>query len=248
MKGLILGMAMLLCLAVPSRAEELTISAAASLTNAFTELAAAFEARRPDSDTVLNFASSGALYRQIRQGAPVDVYASANPKWMDDAEADGLIIPGTRTDFAANSLVLIVPADNPAGLESVVDLAEKARNVALGTPETVPAGQYAKKSLESLGLFDDLSALLIYAEHVRQVLDYVRRGEVDAGFVYRTDAIQAGESVRITQEMPLATPVTYPVAVLADAPNPELARVFVDFLATPGAVAILEKHGFSKPK
>ena len=149
-----LCLALLLCLVASfACAEELTVSAAASLTDAFTDIEAAFEAANPDVDVIVNFASSGALYRQIEQGAPVDVYASANPKWMDEADANGFTVEGTRQNFVLNSLVLITPADNPAQVASIDDLStDRVQRISLGTPDTVPAGQYAKTSLESLGL------------------------------------------------------------------------------------------------
>lgn len=244
----LLLMPVLLCGAVCVQAEELTISAAASLTDAFNDVKQAFENVNPGVTLVFNFASSGALYRQIEQGAPVDVYASANPKWMNRAEAGGFLLAGSRRDFAANSLVLVTPADDPAQVSSHADLAaERVTRIAIGTPETVPAGQYAKTSLTTLGMFESLAPKYIFAEHVRQVLDYVKRGEVDAGFVYRTDAIRGGFEVRIVEQMELARPVTYPIAVLKDSPKQELGQRFLDFLASEQGMSLLEARGFSRP-
>ena len=242
-----LCLALVICLSgLAAHAEELTVSAAASLTDAFTDIEAAFEAAHPDVDVIMNFASSGALYRQIEQGAPVDVYASANPKWMDKAETNEFMVPGTRQNFVTNSLVLITPTDNPAQVATVNDLLEeRVTRVSLGTPDTVPAGQYAKTSLESLSLYETLEPKYIFAENVRQVLDYVLRGEVDAAFVYRTDAIQAGDEALIIETMPLDEPPTYPIAVMKTAANAEMSQAFVDFVLGPDGQAMLQARGFS---
>lgn len=229
-------------------AAELTVSAAASLTDAFNDAKAAFEAANPGVTLVMNYASSGALYRQIAQGAPVDVYASANPKWMSKAEDEGFIAPHTRRDFAANALVLVTPSADPARVGSHNDLtADRVTRIAIGTPETVPAGQYAKGSLTNLGLYETLMPKYIFAAHVRQVLDYVKRDEVDAGFIYKTDAIKGGQAVRIVQEMPLEKPVTYPIAVLKESTDKDLAQRFLGFLASDEGMAILQARGFKRP-
>lgn len=248
-KFLTLLFALFLCLgATLAQAEELTISAAASLTDAFTDMEAAFEAQNQGVDVIMNFASSGALYRQIEQGAPVDVYASANPKWMNDAETNGFVADGTRVDFAVNGLVLITPPDNPAQVASTDDLSGDAvQRIGIGTPETVPAGKYAQTSLESLGLYESLADKYIFAETVRQVLDYTLRGEVDAAFVYNTDAILAGDDVLVILQMPLNEPPRYPIAVLKTAANPDLAQAFVDFVLSPEGQAIMQARGFAAP-
>lgn len=237
-----------LLLALPAFAQELTVSAAASLTDAFDAAKAAFESKHEGVTIVINYGSSGALFRQIEQGAPVDVFAAANPKWMDRAEEAGLVEPKTRTDFARNTLVLTTPAENSAGIAKAADLLEDhVERIAMGTPETVPAGQYARESLVMLGYWDTLAFKYIYAENVRAVLDYLRRGEVDAGFVYRTDAMQGGEEVAIIEEMPLKNPVTYPIAIMKESGNKELAARFIDFLGSDEGMAILEEYGFSRP-
>ncbi|MFW5792141.1 MAG: molybdate ABC transporter substrate-binding protein [Desulfohalobiaceae bacterium] len=224
---------------------QLTVSAAASLTDAFTDIEQAFEAAHPGVNVVMNFASSGALYRQIEQGAPVDVYASANPKWMDRAEAAGFVLAGSRVAFAGNDLVLVVPRGNRAKVHFLGGLTGPlVTTVAVGTPETVPAGQYAKNALAAAGLWETLHPRLIFCESVRQVLDYLRRGEVDAGFVYRTDAVKAGDLVQVVADVQLDTPVTYPMAVLRQASETELARAFVGFVTGPQGQELLQKRGF----
>jgi molybdate transport system substrate-binding protein len=231
-----------------AQAEELIISAAASLTDAFKDIEPAFEAAHPGVDVIMNFAASGALYRQIEQGAPCDVFASANPKWMGKAVEGGFAEQAKVTVFAQNALVLSTPADNPAKIATVGDLTgEAVKTIAIGTPETVPAGQYTKAALTAAGTFETLSPKFIFAESVRQVLDYVSRGEVDCGFVYRTDAVKAGESVAIIEEIPLEKPVTYPISALKASGNPAMAQAFVDFVTSDEGMKLLEARGFKRP-
>lgn len=246
---LLAALACVVMLAVPAFAGgELTISAAASLTDAFNDVKAGFEADNPGVNLTMNYASSGALYRQIEQGAVVDVYASANPKWMNKAEEKKFAVPGTRHNFARNSLVLVTPADNPAGISGVSDLTgDKVGRISIGTPETVPAGQYAKGALVKMGLYDTLSSKYIFAESVRHVLDYVRRGEVDAGFIYGTDAVKGGDKVKIVQEIELEKPVTYPIAIMETCKDRALADKFLAFLASPKGMKLLEGRGFKQP-
>lgn len=241
---------MLACLLVmPAAAQELVVSAAASLTNAFDAVKAEFERINPDARVTTNYASSGALFRQIEQGAPVDVFASANPKWMNDAVCAGFVLESDVAVFAHNSLVLAVPAANPAAVAGVDDLRpERVRRIGVGAPDTVPAGAYAKTSLETLGMWEALQAKMIFAESVRQVLDYVRRGEVDAGLMYATDAAQGGERVNIVAALPLPKPVTYPVAPLKYSKRQELAKRFIQFILSVQGQEILAGYGFSRPE
>ena len=169
---------LLLCSAGLAQAQNLTVSAAASLTDAFNDVKMAYEQINPEVTLYMNYASSGALYRQITHGAPADVYASANPKWMNQAEAKGFIVQGTKRTFAHNALVLINPAGNPAGIDSVNELqSDRVSRIGIGTPETVPAGQYTKVALQGLTIYESLASKYIFGEDVRQVLDYSRRGE-----------------------------------------------------------------------
>jgi len=231
-----------------AKAQELIVSAAASLTDAFKDIEPAFEKAHPGVDVVMNFASSGALYRQIEQGAPADVFASANPKWMQKAIEGGFVVKGAEKVFAHNSLVLATPADNPAKVTGLADLTGAAvKSIGIGTPKTVPAGKYAQGALEAKGLYETLTPKMIFGESVRQVLDYLSRGEVDCGFVYGTDAVKAGDKVKIIAEIPLEKPVTYPIAVLKNAASADLAQAFVDFILSPEGAAKLEARGFKKP-
>ncbi len=228
--------------------QELTVSAAASLTNAFTELGTKFESLHPGTKIIFNFAASGALLQQIEQGAPVDVFASADQKTMNQAKEKKLILDDSRKDFVSNSLVLIVPAASKLSIKSAQDLTQKdVSKIALGKPETVPVGRYTQEALTNEGLWETLGPKFIPADTVRQVLDYVSRGEVDAGFVFATDAAVAKEKVRVAAKMEKHQPIVYPVAVLAATQKKELAQRFVDFILSAEGQEILSRYGFGKP-
>lgn len=239
----------LLCgLSLQAGAQDLTVSAAASLTNAFQAVARAFENARPGTRVILNFAASGPLLAQIRQGAPVDVFASADQDTMDRAEAAGLLAPGTRADFATNTLVLIVPASAAAVPRDLQALGGAAfRRVAAGTPATVPAGRYTLQAVQQAGLAAALKDKWIYGDSVRQVLNYVARGEVDAGFVYRTDALVEQDKVRVAMTVPTASRVTYPIATVAASKKAALAGEFIAFVRAAQGQALLAQHGFGRP-
>lgn len=229
-------------------AQHITVSTAASLTDAFKELGPKFEASQPGSTVRFNFAASGVLLQQIRQGAPVDVFASADQDTMDRAVAQNLIVPASRKNFATNSLVLVEPGQDGPGLKTLQDLANPAvRKIAIGKPATVPAGRYTQQTLASANLWTVLEPKFVQADSVRQVLDYVARGEVEAGFVYRTDAILFGDKVKIVLTPPGHTPVSYPIAVVSDSPHKAVAQKFVNFLSTDAAQQVLSKYGFGKP-
>ncbi len=238
-----------LAVTVPAAgAEEVVVSAAASLTDAFRDIESAFEAAHPDVDVVLNLASTGVLYRQISQDAPVDVFAAANPKWMARAVADGFTTAAAVVVFARNTLVLAVPAENAAGIRRLDDLSrDKVQRIGIGSPATVPAGAYARKALAAQGIYQGLQPKLIFCEHVRQVLDYLARGELDGGFIYRTDARRAGADVVNVAEVPLAQPITYPIAVLTGRAVSDRAQVFVDFVTGAKCAALLAARGFQPP-
>jgi len=228
--------------------QELIVSAAASLTNAFGEIGKKFEAANPGSKVIFNFGASGALLQQIEKGAPVDVFASADQKTMDQAAERGLIIPGARKDFVSNELVLIIPHGATAQVKTLQDLtAKEIGKIALGNPETVPAGRYAQEVLTNEGLWEKLKPKFIFGESVRQVLDYVSRGEVDAGFVFATDAEVAKDHVGVALEAPKHKPITYPISVVGSTKNKDLAMRFVDFVLSGEGRKILFTYGFKKP-
>ncbi|WP_029001714.1 molybdate ABC transporter substrate-binding protein [Azohydromonas australica] len=229
-------------------AQQVTVSAAASLTNAFREIGTRFEATKPSTTVRFNFAASGVLIQQILQGAPVDVFASADQETMDRGVKDKAIDASTRRDFAANSLVIITPTLGGPALSKVEDLAKaEVKRIAVGKLATVPVGRYTKQSLDSASLWTALAPKFVEADNVRQVLDYVARGEVEAGFVYRTDAELIKDKVRIALTAGGHAPVTYPVAVVAQSQQGALAREFVAFLASSEAQGILARYGFGKP-
>jgi molybdate transport system substrate-binding protein len=226
---------------------EIIVSAAISLTNAFEEIGTLFKEKQKDVRILFNFGASGDVARQIIAGAPVDVFASASPKDMDDLDQKGLIIKGTRKDFAKNSLVLIIPTKSAIHLTSFNDLRRgEIQKIAIGNPKTVPAGRYAEEGLRYFNLWDVIKDRLILAENVRQVLDYVARGEVDAGMVFSTDALVRGKEVRIVAEAPEQShrPVVYPIAVVKGSKKEVLAREFIAVVTSKEGEKILEKYGF----
>lgn len=235
-------------LSLAAHAGEVTVSAAASLTNAFRDIAPLFEAARPGAKLHFNFGASGALLAQIAKGAPADVFASADQERMDQAQAQNLIKADSRRDFVSNTLVVVMPLASGKTASKLDDLArpEFAR-IAIGLPASVPVGSYTKGALEAARLWGAIEPKMIGANNVRQALDYVARAEVDAGFVYATDAALMAAKVRVAFTVPTARPIRYPVATLAGAPNPAEAGKFVDFLLTPPAQAVLAKYGFGKP-
>ena len=229
-------------------ATEVTVSAAASLTNAFREIGAAYEKEHAGDKVHFNFAASDPLVQQIGKGAPVDVFASADQEAMDKAESLALLAPGTRRNFVTNSLVLIAPANSKLALKGIADLQQTAvTRVTMGNPASVPVGRYARQALEQARLWAAVEPKAIFGTSVRQSLDYVARGEVDAGFVYATDAIVQKDKVRVIASVPTDMPVSYPIAVIAAAPQPAAARKFADYVLSPAAQAILARHGFGRP-
>ena len=244
------ALALLLASALPvaAMAADLTVSAAASLTNAFRELAPLFETANPGTRVQLNFGASGALLQQIAKGAPADVFASADQETMDQAQKQGLVQAAQRRDFVSNSLAVIVPAAAAKVPRTVADLADPAyARIAIGLPASVPVGRYTKSVLEAASLWAAIEPKMIGANNVRQALDYVARAEVDAGFVYATDAALMPDKVRVALTVPTTRPILYPVAPLAAAPNAAMAQRFVEFLASPAAQAVLARYGFGRP-
>lgn len=232
-----------------AQAQTVTVSGAASLTAAFTDIKQAFEKANPGMKVDTNFAASGQLLAQIEAGAPVDVFASADQETMDQAQAKKLIVTASRRDFVTNALVLAKPKSggHPA-VSSMADLARPdVARVAMGQPETVPVGRYAREALTTAGLWDKLTPKIIFGSNVKQVLDYVSRGEVDAGFVFATDAKIASATVDTVAPIPTKTPVRYPLAVVAASKNQKAAQAFEDFVLGPEGQAILAKYGFAKP-
>lgn len=229
-------------------AADLTVSAAASLTNAFRELGPLFEAQNPGTSVVFNFGASDALLAQIAKGAPADVFASADQETTGRADTQKLLTAGSRRNFVANTLVMIVPGDSTLGLKAPADLQKpEVKRVAIGNPASVPVGRYTKGSLEKAKLWAVVEPKAVFAQNVRQALDYVARGEVEAGFVYATDAAIMKDKVKIVANVPTDMAISYPIASVAGSPNPDAARKFLDFVLTPAAQTVLARYGFGKP-
>jgi molybdate transport system substrate-binding protein len=242
-----LAIALLAALPLLVSAQQLTVSAAASLTDAFNEIGAKFAASHPGVTVRFNFAASGVLLQQIRQGAPVDVFASADQETVARGIDAQLLDADTKQDFAANSVVLIVPVEGAPVAKTLADLTGPAvKRIALGKPATVPVGRYAQQALESAGQWRTLEPKFVQADSVRQVLDYVSRGEAEAGFVYRTDAMLVPGKVRIVLTVEGHEPVTYPVIMVSASRQAPLAKDFIAFLSTPAAQKVLERYGFVK--
>lgn len=225
---------------------ELTLSVAASLSDVSRELAEAFAVEHPRAEFQFNLGASDALAAQIEQGAPADVFLSADPRMVDRLAESQAVLADSRTPFAGNTLVLIVPiAAWPAGLDArgfgaAAD--ERIGRLALGSPQ-VPAGRYAEEALRAAGVWDSLQGRIVPGENARQVLDYAIRGEVDAGIVYGTDALKAGGAHRVIASLPVPGR-NYVAAVTAASDAAETARGFVAFLTSNEARAILTRHGF----
>src|SRR5215470_3344757 len=243
--------ALLLLAAVsPAQAQDVTLSVAISMKDVVEELGRGFMAARPGVTLRYNFGSSGELQKQIEAGAPVDLFISAAQRQMDELQAKGLIVTASRRVFARNVLTVIKPMDSKIDIAKPADLLDaRVTKIVIGSPKTVPVGQYSEESLRALGLWDRLQPKLVFSENVRQALDYVARGEVDAGFVYTTDSAtrpqQVKEAFRPAEDT--YRPVLYPVAVVAGAKQAALAQAFIDLLVSREGLAVLQKHGFQPP-
>jgi molybdate transport system substrate-binding protein len=226
---------------------ELLVSSAVSLKEAVEAAGRRFQGDRAGVLLRYNFGASGALQKQIEGGAPVDAFLSAGQLEMDALERRGLLLAASRRVLASNSLVVIAPVDSGISLLRPSDLLRReVVRLTIGNPKTVPAGQYAEECLKTLGLWEALRPRLVLGENVRQVLEYVARGEADAGIVYVTDIATQRERVReaFRPRPDSHRPIVYPAAVVADSGSPHLAGAFVDFLAAPEGQAILARYGF----
>ena len=226
-------------------AGEITVFAAASLSDALRELAAMHQ--KANGDTVrLNLGASSLLARQIKEGAPADLFLSADEAKMDDLARAGLIDATSRRSLLSNSLVIVVAADSKLKLASAQDLASaEVHRLAVAEPETVPAGIYAREYLQKLGLWEAVAGKTVPTENVRAVLAVVESGNADAGFVYRTDALISKE-VRIAYDVPRGDGprVSYPAAVIKGGANPAGAARFLAWLASPAGKSVFAKYGF----
>jgi len=234
----------------------LTVFAAASLTDAFEEIATAFEAANPGVDVVYNFAGSQQLAAQINEGAPADVFASANNSQMQVVIEGSRVVSGAQKTFVRNRLVVITPKDNPAGIETLQDLARPGLRLILAD-SAVPVGQYSLDFLAKASALPEytesfsptvLANVVSFEDNVRSVLTKVALGEGDAGIAYTTDvALDADNIQQIAIPDELNTIASYPIAPIADSPYPELAQAFIDYVLSPEGQQVLAKYGFISP-
>ena len=225
---------------------ELTISAAASLKDAMDVIQDTYQEEHPEVRLKFNFGASGSLQQQISQGAPVDLFFSAAEDKFDLLVEEGNIAKEDGLDLLGNELVLIVPKGDQSikGFEDLIKT--EVDKMSIGTPETVPAGKYAKESLEKMGLWKDAESKVVYAKDVRQVLSYVETGNVDAGIVYKTDAL-VSDKVDIIASADPAThaPIIYPIGIIKDSKHYEAAKEFYQYLQSDDALKVFEKYGFT---
>ncbi|MDT9339488.1 molybdate ABC transporter substrate-binding protein [Trichodesmium erythraeum 21-75] len=224
----------------------LTISAAASLKDAMAEIKPIYEQKKPDISLTLNLASSGSLRQQIEQGAPVDLFISASPSHMNMLQEKGLIIDKSLRDLLKNKMVLIVPQENTASINTFQDLTKDTiKTISIGEPKSVPAGKYGQEILSYLGVYETVKQKIVFAKNVRQIVNYVTTGNVDAGIVYQTDTKDSSRA-KIVANAPEKshTPIVYPMAIIKDSKNIEAAKQLEEFILTPEAKAVFEKYGF----
>jgi molybdate transport system substrate-binding protein len=235
-------------MAPAAQGAELIVSAASSLTNAFTDIGKEYEKAKPGTKVIFNFGSSGFLVQQIIKGAPVDVFASADEETMNRAEEKNQLMPKSRANFARNTLVLAVPKGSPLQLKTLADLQQEAvKRIAISQPGAVPVGTYSKEALEAAKLWDVLNKKYIYTQNVRQSLDYLARKEVDAAFVYRTDVEVMPDKVVTAFDVPLQADILYPIAAIRKSRNAAAALDFIAFVTSDAGQKILARYSFGKP-
>ena len=247
MKGLIWQMllSVLLLPAFELRAVTVNVFAAASLTESLKEVASSYP-RGPEDRIVFSFGASSTLARQIEEGAPADIFFSADEAKMDALEKNGLIISATRRSRLSNTLVIVVAAEAGAPVRTPNDLAEpRIKRIALGDPRAVPIGVYAKQYLENQGLWKSIEPKVVAAENVRAAMAAVETGDAEASIVYKTDAM-VSKKVKAVFEVPLneGPHISYPMALIKAGKEPDAAKRFLDYLNSKTAGQIFEKHGF----
>jgi molybdate transport system substrate-binding protein len=228
-----------------AHAADITVFAAASLTDSLKKVAADYQ-KETGQKVVLNFGASSTLARQIEEGAPADLFFSADETRMNELDQRGLLAKGTRESRLSNSLVIVESLDNPLPIHSANDLAKpEFKHIALADPKTVPAGVYSREYLEKIGLWKAIEPKVVPTENVRAALATVESGNVEAGMVYKTDAA-ISRKVKVACEIPAseAPPISYPMAVLKDSTHAEDAKAFLKYLEGPHATEIFERYGF----
>jgi len=226
---------------------DLTISAAASLKDAMTEIQTLYKEEKPNTTLTVNLGASGTLQQQIEQGAEVDVFFSAASKQMNALKDGGLMIDSSIKNILKNKIVLVVPNDSTLAMDSFKDVTNAAiKTIAIGEPTVVPVGQYAQQVFTYLNIWDAVSAKAVFGQDVKQVLSWVETGNADAGVVYSTDAKTSTKiKVICTASEESHTPIVYPVGVVKATKNDVAAQDFVNFLSSAKAQAVFEKYGFS---
>jgi molybdate transport system substrate-binding protein len=248
--ALILPVIIAVLILLPNSAHTASIhlSICASMADSFRELKEDFAARHPEINIFLNIGPSGSLARQIEQGAPADLFVSANPDWMSYLQDRELVVESTIMILARNLLVFV---GSPGKVISGPDALRQLTRIAIGNPASVPAGQYALEALKNLSLYDDLKASkkLVMAKDVRQALFYADRGEVDGAFVYLSDAPLGRHTVIHFEVDPsLHSPISYPLSLTATGHHKKGAQLFYDFLGTGETAAVLKRRGFRPPR
>ncbi|WP_099158994.1 molybdate ABC transporter substrate-binding protein [Virgibacillus ndiopensis] len=226
---------------------EIFVSAAASLSEAIATISKAYEEKNPGVTVTLNFSGSGKLAQQIQQGAPVDVFLSANQNWMEVLEGEKLIIEDTRITFTRNELVMIGKKNSELKLDSFNNLNQtNIDQIAIGNPESVPAGNYAKEVLVKLDKWDELKDKFVYAKDVSQVLAYVESGNTEIGFVYGSDMLRSNKVKLLdVANDNWHSPIVYPAAVTSASEHAKASKKFVEFLQSDTAQSILDANGFT---
>ncbi|MEI7027443.1 molybdate ABC transporter substrate-binding protein [Paenibacillus sp. y28] len=234
----------------PAAAVELTVSAAASLTDALKEIQKLYEAEHKGVKLNFNFGASGTLQQQIEQGAPADLFLSAAAKNMKTLVDKQLVEAGSQKTVLLNELVVVLPADGKVPVAALADVTKpEVKHVAIGIPESVPAGQYAQEALKNAKLWDGLQERLVQAKDVRAVLQYVETGNADAGFVYKTDALTSSKvKIAFAVDAGMYKPVEYPFGIVKGTQHSTEAQQFYDYLQTPDAMKVFAKYGFSATK
>lgn len=242
MRALLTVLLLCLFLTPPAMAAEVRLSVTASMTDATRDLIATYQNKVAGVSLLANFAASGALAKQIAHGAPADIYLSANPRWMDYLVEEKRIHAESVRTFAYNRLVFV--GQKGLAVNKMEDLVTLQR-IAIGSPKSVPAGEYAEQALKASGLYAQMATRLVMAQDVRQALVYADRGEADGAFVYKTDALLAQQAV-ILLEVPQALydEVTYPVGLTIEGAKKPEAVAFFEFLKTDEASEIQKKYGF----
>lgn len=224
---------------------EITVSAALSLKGPFEEIGKAMEKR--GVKVIFNFGASGMLQKQIEGGAPVDLFAAASLKELDELLKKGLLKENAKSDFAGNSIALVSSMKSGIRVKSFSDLKKgEIKRIAIGNPATVPAGKYSEEVLRHSGVWDAIKDKLVFAENVKQVMDYVVREEVEAGMLFQTDAMARKDDVRILIEAPRDShkPVVYSIAAISGTRNEKAAREFISLVMSEEGRGILQKYGF----